>query len=59
MEERIDVVLASEIGQLMREQIPAADQPALIDDLRASLQARVSGGKLRLHASVWVVRAVT
>ena len=53
------MVLASEIGQLMREQIPAADQPALIDDLRASLQARVSGGKLRLHASVWVVRAVT
>ena len=58
VEERVSVVLASEIGQLMREQIPASEQPALIDEMRESLRARVSGGMLRLHASVWVVRAV-
>ena len=58
VEERVNVVLASEIGQLMREQIPTADQPALIEEVRESLRARVSGGRLRLHASVWVERAV-
>ena len=58
VEERVSVLLAAEIGQLMREQVPADEQPALIDEMRESLRARVSGGMLRLHASVWVVRAV-
>ena len=58
VEERLAVVLASEAGQLMREQVPATQQPALIDAARASLRDRVVNGTLRLHANVWVVRAV-
>jgi SAM-dependent methyltransferase len=57
VEERVRVILASEMGQMMRDQIPSAQQPALVDAVRESLRARVSGGVLRLHASVWLVRA--
>lgn len=57
VEERLAVVLASEAGQLMYEQVPAQDQPAVIDAARESLEARVSDGFLRLHASVWIVTA--
>lgn len=57
VEERLAVVLAAEAGQLMRDQIPLDEQPALIDATRASLQERVVDGAVRLHASIWLVSA--
>ncbi len=57
VEERLAVVLASEVGQLMREQIPSDDQPALIETARESLRRRVVDGAVRLNASVWLVCA--
>lgn len=55
--ERLAVLLASEAGQLMYEQVPPDQQPALINAARESLEGRVCDGLLRLHASVWVVTA--
>ncbi len=57
VEERLAVVLASEAGQLLREQIPPDDQPALIEAARQSLRRRVVDGSVRLEASVWLVEA--
>lgn len=57
VEERLALVLASEAGQLMREQMAVEDQPAVIDAARASLRGRVVDGAVRLHASVWLVSA--
>ncbi len=57
VDERLGVVLDSEPGRLMREQVPASDQPAIIDAVRASLADRVVDGALRLDASIWLVTA--
>lgn len=57
VEERLAVVLASEAGQLMRQQIPEDAQPALIDQARTSLRRRVVNGAIRVDASVWLVAA--
>lgn len=57
VEERLALVLESEAGQLMREQIPEEDQPALIEEARASLRQRVVDGAIRVDASVWLVAA--
>ena len=57
VEERLELVLASEAGQLMREQVAVEDQPAVIEAARASLRGRVANGAVRLHASIWLVSA--
>jgi SAM-dependent methyltransferase len=58
VEERLAIVLESEAGQLMRDQIPEVDQAAPIEAARASLRGRVVDGTMRLHASVWLVTAL-
>ena len=56
--ERLSLVLASEAGQLLREQIPPEDQTALIEAARQSLRRRVVDGAVQLDASVWLVTAI-
>ena len=56
--ERLAVVLASEAGQLLREQVPSQDQPMVIEAARQSLRQRVVDGAIRLDASVWLVAAI-
>ena len=58
VEERLAVVLASEAGQLMREQIPERERPAIIEAARRALRERVVDGALELVASIWLVTAV-
>lgn len=57
VEERLEQVLAAEAGQLMREQIPVDEQPALIEAARVSLRDRVVDGAIRANASIWLVSA--
>ncbi len=57
VEERLAVVLASEAGQLLREQVSSQDQPMVIEAARQSLHQRVVDGAVRLDASVWLVAA--
>jgi SAM-dependent methyltransferase len=57
VEERLAVVLASEPGRLMREQVAASDQPAIVSAIRSSLADRVVDDALRLDASIWLVTA--
>ena len=58
VEERLAMVLGTEVGPLMRDQVPSDEQPALIDKARASLRQRVVDGAVRLDASVWLVTAI-
>lgn len=57
VEERLALVLSAEVGQLLRDQIPAEEHPALIEATRRSLQERVVDGAVRLEASIWLVSA--
>lgn len=57
VEERLAVVLASEAGIAMRQQVPSDEQDALVERVRQSLIDRVVDGALRTHASIWLVTA--
>jgi SAM-dependent methyltransferase len=57
VEERLAMLLGSEMGQLMRDQVAVEDQPAVVEAMRASLSDRVVDGAIRLHASIWLVSA--
>jgi SAM-dependent methyltransferase len=57
VEERLAVVLASEAGQAMRQQLPPDEQAAVTERARQSLVDRVVDGAVRTHASIWLVTA--
>lgn len=58
VEERLALTLASEVGQLLREQVSSDDQLVAIEAARESLRQRVVDGAVRLEASVWLVAAI-
>jgi SAM-dependent methyltransferase len=57
VEERLAVLLESESGLLMRQQVAPAEQAELIQAVREALQRRVVDRAVRLDASVWMVTA--
>ena len=57
VEERIEALLANQVGRTFRAQVPVDEQAAVLDAVRAELRALRTDGQLTLPGAAWIVTA--